>query len=331
MFLSAFSPPPVHAAIESEPSAAVDGYTLGPVIGTGGFSTVHRATSPSGDVVAVKIIRHQDIPNEIARQRLANEAAVWATLSHEHILPLFRATHTPFSDYLFMPLCPAGTLLDILQRDGRPGLPHDDAGTMFRQVVRGVRYLHEQAALVHGDLKLENVLVDTAGACRIADFGLARPVSHAQAPVRRQRSLLLAGSPASRVRAHHHGPAARRVSSPLPGDARAPQAVYALPPGSLPYAAPELLHVPVPDAPYVPDPAQDIWALGVILHALLTGRLPFWDTFEPRLTMKILKGFDTMPPHLGRGAELVLRGCLTFEPPRRWTIAAVDDVAWAVG
>jgi len=48
---------------------------------------------------------------------------------------------------------------------------------MFRQVVRGLRYLHEEARLVHRDIKLENVLVDEMGLCKIADFGTAKPIS----------------------------------------------------------------------------------------------------------------------------------------------------------
>ena len=38
-----------------------------------------------------------------------------------------------------------------------------------------------------------------------------------------------------------------------------------------------------------------------------------------------------MPKNVGRGAELVLRGCLEESVPQRWTIAAVDDVSWSVG
>lgn len=37
-------------------------------------------------------------------------------------------------------------------------------------------------------------------------------------------------------------------------------------------------------------PAQDIWAMGCLLHALLFGRLPFTDGYEPRLVEKILRG-----------------------------------------
>ena len=38
-----------------------------------------------------------------------------------------------------------------------------------------------------------------------------------------------------------------------------------------------------------------------------------------------------MPKNIGRGAELVLRGCLEASTTQRWTIAAVDDVSWSVG
>ncbi|KAI0319158.1 kinase-like domain-containing protein [Amylostereum chailletii] len=352
MFLSAFSSPsPSLSELPDTEGAQVDGYTLAPSIGSGGFSTIRSANSSSGDVVAVKIVRRADLAKtaspEQARKRLDTEEAIWSALSHEHILPLFHVFHSPTADYFFMLYCPAGTLFDILQRDGTPALPHDDAGMMFRQVTRGVRYLHEQAQLVHGDLKLENVLVDEAGICRIADFGMARQINshHERTPVRRQRSTISENKrvfPKGRsslksalpmhlsLLRHHSGPR-HRASSLLPAAAQSVKALVDLPPGSLPYAAPELLRPPSQSHPYRPDPAQDIWALGVMLYALLTGRLPFMDSFEPRLTMKILHGAYDMPSDIGRGAELVLRGCLEYNVSQRWTIAAVDEVGWSVG
>jgi MAP/microtubule affinity-regulating kinase len=88
-------------------------------------------------------------------------------------------------------------------------------------------------------------------------------------------------------------------------------------PGSLPYAAPELLVWssvgssvgPVAPAgsaasarssvgigaanttgPAGPSRAQDVWALGCVLHALVSGRVPWEDSFEPRLVGLILNG-----------------------------------------
>src|SRR5713226_632763 len=265
MFLSAFSPAVSAAPLPDDEGEEIEGYRLGSIIGYGGFSTIRRAFSPTGGSVAVKIVRRSNLASQAnptqARDRLENEASIWKTLSHEHILPLFHFSHTPYANFFFMLLCPAGTLYDILKRDGRPALPHDDAGTLFRQVVRGVRYLHEQMGLVHADLKLENILVDEMGVCRICDFGMTRsigeePEEHAPAPQMAPRLVRDQGSavdsfrssrPASVLRGrgslkaaghlspfhHHNSRPRRRESTPITSQAhpQAPQphAVYEFP------------------------------------------------------------------------------------------------------
>ncbi|KAG6850215.1 hypothetical protein H0H93_016394 [Arthromyces matolae] len=347
MFLSAFSSPKLSPSQPDSEGSVVSGYTLGPVIGYGGFSTIRRAFSASGDVVAVKIVRRSDHfkrggDSAHAKKRIKHEAEVWASLSHENILPLFTSAHTSYADYFFTLFCPCGSLFDLLKRDGH--LPHDDVGTMFRQVVRGLRYLHEVAMLVHRDIKLENVMVDESGVCRIGDFGMSKRIGEPdededeaqdhtteiyqphQATVHRAVSLNVPSAKAGLRAISLQAQSARHRNSTSSAHIPPPPKFH---PGSLPYAAPELL-LPQADA-IIPNPAQDIWALGILLHTLLAGHLPFYDPFEPRLQTKILNATYATPPGIGRGAERVLKGCLDRSDDTRWSIAMVDEVAWGVG
>jgi serine/threonine protein kinase len=298
MFLLGFSPSAAQVSLPDSEGQVIAGYTLGPTIGYGGFSTIRRASSLSGGIVAAKIVQRSDLAKQgnpiLARKRLDHEAAVWASISHEHILPLFSTVQTPYADYFFTLYCPAGSLFDILKRDGRPALPHDDVGTMFRQVVRGLRYLHEVAGFVHRDIKLENVLVDEMGVCRIGDFGMTKKIGEDD---EEQQESEAARLPSGRMglhgNVHHlslirHNGARHRNSTPLPSSPMPAHPTHIVQPGSLPYASPELL---LPQTvPIRPHPAQDMWALGVLLYVMLTGRLPFSDPLEPRLHMKILRG-----------------------------------------
>jgi MAP/microtubule affinity-regulating kinase len=180
---------------------------------------------------------------------------------------------------------------------------------MFRQVVRGLRYLHEDALLVHRDMKLENVLVDESGVCRIGDFGLSVKIGQSQVDeddmwedehiqqeagaagynaVHRAFSLSLPKRP-GKIVASGLNPIARHNSARRSATNNTKPQSHVHQPGSLPYAAPELL-LPQSAELALPHPSQDIWALGVMLYALLAGHLPFKDSFEPRLQMKILNG-----------------------------------------
>ncbi|KIJ45940.1 hypothetical protein M422DRAFT_166092, partial [Sphaerobolus stellatus SS14] len=356
-----FAPPPPDAT-----GLEVAGYTLRSTIGYGGFSTVKEAVSSSGSTAAVKIVRHAAFDNlptherNKQRTRLSHEERIWATMSHENILPLFQVHHASEATYLFTLYCPAGSLFDILKRDGRPALEQTDAGCMFRQVIKGLQYMHDTMGLVHGDVKLENVLVDESGVCRLSDFGLTRPIggtpcSSDEERERKDEVLERPRGPpkaiGDRSRGRRSGTTAlpvhlslmrrgqsrHRNSAPIPASEMPPSHPdHSFLPGSLPYAAPELL-LPRTDVMngrgtgYLPNPAQDMWALGVLLYTLLTGTYPFKDSFEPRLQMKILRGMYDVPSDIGPQAESVLKGCLEADVRKRWSISMVDDAAWGIG
>ncbi|KAH7099196.1 kinase-like domain-containing protein [Auriculariales sp. MPI-PUGE-AT-0066] len=364
-FLSGFYSPsmspvasPLALATEPEPDAEgleVSGFILGQEIGRGGFSLIRRGTSIStGAVVAVKIVRAPAANEEHAAERrtqLARECDLWTQMSHEHVLPLFSSYTTRRATYFITQFCPAGSLYDILRTSGKPTM--DDAGMMFRQVVRGLRYLHELARVVHGDMKLENVLVDESGMCKISDFGMARPFDDVLDAVdgsaldsssddnspptpaelhSRRQTIQGLSVHLSLMRPSRH--ARPSMPSRVMTQSQLALARQHIQPGSLPYSAPELL-MPVTRRKLSEightGPGQDIWAIGVMLYVLLTGVFPFADTFEPRIRRKILAGSYDTPSGIGKAAAGVLRGCLQTDLHDRWTVRHVDEAAWTVG
>ncbi|KAK9896585.1 kinase-like protein, partial [Cystobasidium minutum MCA 4210] len=100
--------------------------------------------------------------------------------------------------------------------------------------------------------------------------------------------------------------------------------------GSLQYTSPEQIRSPSP----ISSLAVDIWALGCALYALIDGRLPFDDGFEPRLRVNIMKAEWKLPQALKKAAneqkqiEEVLRGCLELDVAKRWTIQDIARSDW---
>ncbi|GFZ49673.1 hypothetical protein JCM24511_07075 [Saitozyma sp. JCM 24511] len=305
-FLSHFSLASPEAIAPDALGARVLQYTLGKVVGRGGFSTVRLATHDDGTVLACKIVKRDDLSDRSGSlEKFEDEIKIWKSLPrHPSLLPLLDMHRTPFATFLISPFLPGGSLLDVMRREGGSDRT---ARKWFPGVVKAVSVMHEgfegfDGRILHGDLKLDNFLVDHSGAVMVCDFYMAQKLDHPVVP------------PVP-------PPLSRRHPSPRPKNEPT------FPSASLPYAPPELLRAP----PCGPSLAQDIWALGIILYALLTGKLPFVDSFDPRLQVKILRGQWQEPAHLGAEWLECLRGCLCGDREKRWDIQRVRACDAVIG
>eukprot|EP00442_Polarella_glacialis_P053147 CAMPEP_0115121870 /NCGR_PEP_ID=MMETSP0227-20121206/46488_1 /TAXON_ID=89957 /ORGANISM="Polarella glacialis, Strain CCMP 1383" /LENGTH=573 /DNA_ID=CAMNT_0002523701 /DNA_START=92 /DNA_END=1813 /DNA_ORIENTATION=+ len=77
--------------------------------------------------------------------------------------------------------------------------------------------------------------------------------------------------------------------------------------------------------------AADVWALGVVVHALLAGSLPFAARTEMQLYAKIRRGFFQFPDCLGELPRKLIKGCLRPEPSTRPSSTAIMRHSWVTG
>ncbi|EMC99082.1 hypothetical protein BAUCODRAFT_31370 [Baudoinia panamericana UAMH 10762] len=229
-------------------------------LGQGTFSTVMLATTervpahPTPEIedmldphklVAVKVVGYGPAggaDEERIETSLKREVEMLKCVSHPSLIHLKACEYQSTRALLVLTYCPGGDLFELASQK-REFLTPPMVQRMFAELVGAVRYLHTHW-IVHRDIKLENVLVNMpTPALQEIDDPLTFPT-----PIVTLTDLGLS----------------RRVPQPPESPLLSTRC------GSEDYAAPEILL----GQPY--DGRQtDAWALGVLLYALMEGRLPF--------------------------------------------------------
>ncbi|MCB9882075.1 MAG: serine/threonine protein kinase [Planctomycetes bacterium] len=179
-------------------------YVLERRLGAGGMGVVYQAHETGVDRrVALKIIRPEFAFFEGSRRRFEREIDAIARLQHENIVPLYAAGEQNGVSYLAMPYVEGANLADLLQRlasNVAPSLPRSTvedalrsalegdahvnlerlgetwlamALEITRQVAEALEHAHGRA-IVHRDVKPQNVILGPRGNVLLLDFGLAR-------------------------------------------------------------------------------------------------------------------------------------------------------------
>ncbi|KAF8335238.1 hypothetical protein F5887DRAFT_614117 [Amanita rubescens] len=143
------------------------------LIGIGGHGRVLKGKY-EGQVVALKMLDNFNKGQKGLFQEFWNEALVWRTLRHDFILPLLGIFKERKVQFLVSPFMPNGTLMEWRRNIKLPSSAElAEIHRLILEVAEGVQYLHSEG-VVHGDIKGDNVLLDSQLHCKIVDFGLTR-------------------------------------------------------------------------------------------------------------------------------------------------------------
>jgi eukaryotic-like serine/threonine-protein kinase len=162
-----------------DPPRTLGDLTLLAALGEGGMATVYLAGVGSGPLArmcAVKLLR-ANLPDHDYRTRFLDEARLVVRLHHNNVVDVRAAGEIDGQLYIAMEAIEGRDLADVWDRCAEVGraFPVPLAVHVCREVLRGLHYAHTfpGLGLVHRDVSPSNILIDWAGAVRLADFGLA--------------------------------------------------------------------------------------------------------------------------------------------------------------
>ena len=274
------------------------GTTLGPYavtakIGEGGMGQVWQATDTQlNRQVALKILPDAFASDPDRLARFTREAQILASLNHPNIAAIYGIEEAEGTRALVLELVEGPTLAD---RIAKGPIPLDEALPIAKQIAEALEAAHE-AGVIHRDLKPANIKVREDGTVKVLDFGLAKALDPA--------------------------PDADPSQSPTLTAAATQMGVIM---GTAAYMSPE--HARGKSV----DKRADIWAFGVVLYEMLTGRRAF-EGEDVSLTMSAVlqrdPALDALPEGLPPVLHSYLRRCFEKDPRQR--IRDIGDVRLAM-
>jgi Tol biopolymer transport system component/predicted Ser/Thr protein kinase len=264
------------------PGTRLGPYEILSPLGAGGMGVVYKASDTRlNRTVAIKVLAAEFSEHAEMKTRFEREAQTIAALNHPNICTLFDVGRQDGADFLVMEYLAGESLA---QRLTKGPLPLDEALKVAIALADAIDKAHGQG-VTHRDLKPGNVMLTESGA-KLLDFGLAK--------------LRVAPQPTN----------ATAGASPASGDTT-PGTIL----GTMQYMAPEQLEGKEA------DPRTDIFAFGVLLYEMVSGKRTFDGRSQALLIASIMSAdpepLSKIRPGSPPALDYLIQRCLAKDPEQR--------------
>lgn len=285
-------------------------YKIGDVVKYGGNAAIYLVEDSRFErTSAFKLPLKEAAQSATSLRQLQREAKISGRLQHPHIVPVYDTGNVETSEgplpFLTMPFVDGGTLADRLRARSSISTNQFEFILLFQQICQAVSYVH-RLGIVHRDLKPENIMVGNYNDAYVMDWGFAIPAGTEflttsigfslcdqmiqqlqETPVDPEKTMIVADEAEGR-------------------------------PGTPAYFPPEFAQATTPCA----DSRQDVFCLGGILCAILTGAPPFLGDGMAALMLSRSGDMQDTFSRLnssGAASELVTLAinCLSADPLKR--------------
>ncbi len=308
-----------------------ENYLISKVIGEGGYGSVIKVVHKNtGQVRAMKIISKDNLRPGYTELEIFREINILKKLEHPNIMKLFEFYSDDDSFYLINEFCSEGDLSEKLAKVGR--FNEKIVKLLMFQIFSAVLYLHSNN-VIHGDLKLENVMVDNI------DFHENN--DHKELDIRKKpllKSLSFISSYKEEMYIEKEKSKENNNIKPNYeyvknfelklidfGAAKIftkYKKQFEDTVGTLVYCSPEVLKNNY-------DSKCDIWACGVIMYILLSGEIPFAGDNETEIMKSIMNkkvSFDSsFFNNVSEEAKDLIQKCLIYNKSKRYNAKEALD------
>ena len=264
------------------PGSRLDSYEIIAPLGAGGMGEFYRARDTNlKRDVAIKVLPEYWSHDPERLRRFEQEAQATAALNHPNIVSIFHVGQFNGSPYIVTELLHGESLRERLRKGPMRLREVLEHGV---ELARGLAAAHD-AGIVHRDLKPENIWVTKDGHIKILDFGLAKLDP------------------------------SKAASTDAETVSMEPQCHPGQVLGTVGYMSPEQVRGQPADA------RSDIFAVGVVLYEMLTGKAAFRKATSADTMSAILNddppAVSQLAPSAPPGLHRIVSRCLAKNPAQR--------------